>query len=113
MKTIFTITVIIILFSNNIVAGMTEKGFEYYISHLSDSDSNLHKLSNQSFSILKTGTNQNEQSVTELYIPTFTEEIKSNTTQSVKVDKIENETIIVEHKKNSNSQLLNLFFNFI
>ena len=96
MKTFITITVITILFSNNIVAGMTEKGSEYYISHLSDSNMSL-----------------NKQSVTELNNPTFSEEIKSNISQLVKVDKIENETIIVDHKKNSNSQLLNLFFNFI
>ena len=115
MKTFFTIAFIAAFLNTSLLASTPENGAEYYICHFTQkiSKSYLNELSNKGINIFKADSDKNLVYVTVINNHAFTTEIKSNMSQLVKVDKNGNKTVIVEKKKNSNPQLLNLFFNFI
>ena len=115
MKIFYTIALIIGMISSSLFASIPENGAEYYICHFSKNVSNtyLKELSKQGIKIHKTDSNQKMIYVTVPSNKSFTNELKSTMIELIRVDKNGNKTIVVENKKNSNSQLLNLFFNFI
>ena len=115
MKIFITIALMTTVLSTSLFAGSPDKGAEYYICHFTKkvSTSFLNELTKNGFNVFKADKNQQMIYVTVINNHAFTKEIKSNMSQLVKVDKNGNKTIIVENKKKSNPQLLNLFFNFI
>ena len=115
MKTFITIAFLTGIISTSLLASTPEKGAEYYICHFTKTVSKtyLNELTNKGINVFKADSDQNMVYVTVINNYAFTQEIKSTMRQLVKVDKNGNKTVIVENKKNSNPQLLNLFFNFI